>query len=134
MPTIQPIQDSAIDAVIKDNQTGTPNPNKTNGKDLQDLLKLMRDRFEQEISKVKGASLYGPYADIATALAEITTERYAGLTIGIETQNGIVEHWWRNGIADNDLVPKYSQSQTIISTLPPSGVPEDGMEWIVYNP
>lgn len=133
MPDIDPIENSYIEEVVKAN-SATPNPNKTNGQDLQDLLKLMRDRFEQELAKVKGASLYGPYTDIPTALAIITTERYAGLTIGVSTAEGVVEHWWKNGTDDTDLTPKYVQSQTIISTLPPSGVPEDGMEWIVYNP
>jgi hypothetical protein len=50
---------------------------------------------------------YGPYASTAAALADIgLTLRYKGLTVGIETGGQVVEYWFRNGVANADLVEK----------------------------
>lgn len=50
---------------------------------------------------------YGPYASLAEALADIgTTLRYKGLTVGIETGGQVVEYWFRDGVANSDLVEK----------------------------
>ena len=46
---------------------------------------------------------YGPYPDIATALASVLSgERYKGLTVNIDDD----EYWWRTGTTDVDLVLK----------------------------
>ena len=50
---------------------------------------------------------FGPYASTAAALADIgTTLRYKGLTVGIETGGQVVEYWFRDGVANADLVEK----------------------------
>ena len=50
---------------------------------------------------------YGNFADIATALAEVGAGiRYQGLTVGILTGGTVEEYWFKNGIADGDLVIK----------------------------
>jgi hypothetical protein len=50
---------------------------------------------------------YGNFADIATALAEVGAGiRYQGLTVGILTGGTVEEYWFKNGIADVDLVIK----------------------------
>ena len=50
---------------------------------------------------------FGPYASTAAALADIgTTLRYKGLTVGIETGGQVVEYWFRDGVANSDLVEK----------------------------
>lgn len=47
MPNTTPITDAYIDSIIKANETGNNNPDKTQGKSLRELVKLMRDHFEQ---------------------------------------------------------------------------------------
>lgn len=50
---------------------------------------------------------FGPYASTAAALADIgSTLRYKGLTVGIESAGQVVEYWFRNGVANADLVEK----------------------------
>ena len=50
---------------------------------------------------------YGTYADVATAKSEIGSSlRYQGLTVGILSGGSVVEYWWKDGIADGDLVQK----------------------------
>jgi hypothetical protein len=50
---------------------------------------------------------FGPYASTAAALADIgSTLRYKGLTVGIENAGQVVEYWFRNGVANADLVEK----------------------------
>ena len=50
---------------------------------------------------------YGPYATIAAALADIgSTLRFKGLTVGIEISGRVVDYWFRDGIANADLVEK----------------------------
>ena len=50
---------------------------------------------------------YGPYADLATAKADIgVTLRYLGLTVGITTGGVVEDYWWESGTADADLVAK----------------------------
>jgi hypothetical protein len=41
----KPIDDSYINSVIKDNQTGNPDPGKTSGQELRELIKRMRDHI-----------------------------------------------------------------------------------------
>lgn len=107
MADIERISDAYIEGVIKDN-SGSPSGAKTQGKTLQELVKLMNNRYEQELAK-QGLSLYGTYPDIPTALAAVT-DRYTGLTIGIETQAGVIEYWWNSGISDADLVRKFDDT------------------------
>ena len=54
MADINPISDGYIDGIIKANQTGSPDPNRTSGAGLRELIKQMRDRFEQELNKISG--------------------------------------------------------------------------------
>jgi hypothetical protein len=52
-------------------------------------------------------SKYGPYTSTAAALADITASlRYQGLTVGITTASGVVEYWFKAGVADADFVEK----------------------------
>ena len=47
MPGTNSISNAYIDSIIKANDTGNTNPDKTQGKDLRELIKLMRDQFGQ---------------------------------------------------------------------------------------
>jgi hypothetical protein len=50
---------------------------------------------------------FGTYPDTATALSSIVeSERYQGLTVGILTSGSVVEYWFKDGVADLDLVEK----------------------------
>lgn len=50
---------------------------------------------------------YGPYATTAAALADVPVAlRYQGLTIGVTMADGVVEYWFRTGVADADFVEK----------------------------
>lgn len=50
---------------------------------------------------------YGPYPDTITAKDDIgSTLRYLGLTVGIITGGVVTEYWWKNGIGNDDLIPK----------------------------
>ena len=61
---------------------------------------------------------YGPYTDIATARTatqntthvvtqEVLVHRYKGMTVGIyNATGGVDEYWFKNGIEDDDLIPK----------------------------
>ena len=52
-------------------------------------------------------AIYGPYPDLNTAKTSImASKRCKGLTVGILTDNGIEEYWFKNGITNNSLVPK----------------------------
>ncbi|OCX54248.1 hypothetical protein BEL04_08300 [Mucilaginibacter sp. PPCGB 2223] len=50
MPDQGPILDSYIDSIIKANGASNPDPTKTQGADLRELIKAMRDHLEAEIS------------------------------------------------------------------------------------
>lgn len=48
---------------------------------------------------------YGPWLTLEEACLNIPIEiRGKGLRIGIITDEGIVDYWWKNGIEDEDLV------------------------------
>ncbi|TGE08746.1 hypothetical protein [Hymenobacter fodinae] len=53
---------------------------------------------------------YGPaegYIDVAAACAAVPIEvRYYGLTVGIQSADGIVEYWWRKLLTNEGLIPK----------------------------
>jgi hypothetical protein len=56
-------------------------------------------------------SKYGPYTSTAAALADIPAAlRYQGLTVGIATASGVVEYWFKAGVADSDFVEKTTGS------------------------
>lgn len=50
---------------------------------------------------------YGPYSSTTEALMALAPDaRAIGLTVGIKTSTGIVEHWFKNGIGDHYLTVK----------------------------
>ncbi|MBQ1297539.1 MAG: hypothetical protein IIY21_26085, partial [Clostridiales bacterium] len=52
---------------------------------------------------------YGPYESVHaayTALTSPTNYVVVGLTVGIQTNDGIVEYWFQNGTSESDLVLK----------------------------
>ena len=52
-------------------------------------------------------AIYGPYPNLNAAITTITASKRAkGLTVGIMTDNGIEEYWFKNGITNSHLVPK----------------------------
>lgn len=55
---------------------------------------------------------YGPYTNLSEALSEVSSAyRYKGLSIGVLNSLGAVrEYWFRDGVADTDLVEKSPQS------------------------
>lgn len=59
---------------------------------------------------------YGPYNSTSEAYQTLYSNGAlcAGLTVGISTENGIEEHWFKNGITENDLIPKITQEQNVI--------------------
>lgn len=90
---------------------------------------------------------FGPYASTAAALADIgSTLRYKGLTVGIENAGQVVEYWFRNGVANADLVEKIptsgisdisglqdnlneKQFKTIYSDTAPAN-PSESLRWV----
>jgi len=61
---------------------------------------------------------YGPWANTSAALTNTAGTRVSGLTVGIIEAGGIVEYWFKNGIADGNLVVKSS-----------SGIGGSGIGW-----
>lgn len=52
-------------------------------------------------------AIYGPYPNLNAAITTImASKRAKGLTVGIMTDNGIEEYWFKNGITNSHLVPK----------------------------
>jgi hypothetical protein len=50
---------------------------------------------------------YGPYIDVAAAKTAIpVAQRHPGLVVGIRDGGDVVEHWFKAGVTNNDLVPK----------------------------
>lgn len=50
---------------------------------------------------------YGPYNSVATAVASIPAfKRFQGLTVGIIVQGAVVDYWFRDGVADSNLILK----------------------------
>lgn len=62
---------------------------------------------------------YGPYNSTSEAYQTLYSNGAlcVGLTVGISTENGIEEHWFKNGITENDLIPKITQEQNVIPIL-----------------
>jgi len=88
MEQIAPLDDQYIDEIIKSNLPYNPALNKTQGKKLRELIKLLRDRLEQElaeqalileqkIDKIPGKGL--STSDFTPA----EKEKLAGLTAGM---------------------------------------------------
>ena len=62
--------------------------------------------------------LYGPYDSVSAATTTVTSGvRAKGLTVGINTVDGIVEYWFKNGITDVDLVAKNTSSSGTSSNI-----------------
>jgi len=56
-------------------------------------------------------SMYGPYNSVSAANAAIISGvREKGKTVGVLINGGVVEYWWKSGIADSDLVLKTAES------------------------
>lgn len=52
-------------------------------------------------------AIYGPYPNLNAAITTImASKRAKGLTVGIMTDTGIEEYWFKNGITNAHLVPK----------------------------
>jgi hypothetical protein len=50
---------------------------------------------------------FGPFADIAEALASIPQfRRHKGLTLGILVNGKIIDYWFKFGVLDDDLIEK----------------------------
>ncbi|TFF33975.1 fibronectin type III domain-containing protein [Mucilaginibacter psychrotolerans] len=78
MPTIEPIPNSYIDSVIKDHDADPANPDRTQGKDLRELLKVMRNRFEQGLVQQSFNTLQPDNVGIVrvgSGIEEITVSR-----------------------------------------------------------
>ena len=76
----------------------------------------LNDNFDTQFPKPID-SRFGPYADISTALTQVPSyRRYEGLTIGIGS-DVVEEYWWKEGIADDDLILKTSGGSENIDTL-----------------
>jgi hypothetical protein len=58
MANLDPILDSYIENIIKKNQVGTPDPTKTSGEQMRELIKKVRDHFEtliaDKVAKLEG--------------------------------------------------------------------------------
>jgi hypothetical protein len=63
------IPDSYIDAIIKANQTGTPNPNKTSGAGMRELIKTLRDHIGETAAASETTAGVVELATLAEALA-----------------------------------------------------------------
>lgn len=55
-------------------------------------------------------SRFGSYTTTVEANTATAGKRYQGLTVGILTGGSVVEYWYKDGIADGDLVEKSSGS------------------------
>jgi len=50
---------------------------------------------------------YGPYSGLEQALLSVPLPfRHLGLTLGVETENGVRNYWFQDGIEDGDLVER----------------------------
>lgn len=66
----------------------------------------INDNFEVNAPKPTDAR-YGVYADTATALTAIPSSiRYQGLTVGVLVSGAVIEYWFKDGVADLDLIEK----------------------------
>ena len=73
---------------------------------------------------------YGTYASIAEACASVPFEiRVKGKTVGILTDNGVVEYWWKTGIEDKDLVVKSGSTSKIIHVVDENDIEDFWFEY-----
>lgn len=50
---------------------------------------------------------YGTYNSVAEAKSSVILAlREKGLTVGVIDNGKVIEYWWRDGVTDNDLIPK----------------------------
>lgn len=147
MPEIQPINDAYIDSIIKAADAYNPNLSKTQGIQLRELIKLMRDRFEQQLANVSGGSAAAEQVQTYAAMIakgvpdsmktyEVATDEKRSLT------NSIYQ-WWPDGkvffidsLLDSDLAPEPNpvpSQQDVKINLIGSDHHSDLSDWNDYN-
>ena len=73
MAQIPPITDAYIDEIIKATDAYNPNLNKTQGVKLRELIKLMRDKFEQT-ALISSSGVYTPnFTDVSQTVTPVTS-------------------------------------------------------------
>lgn len=60
---------------------------------------------------------YGPHNTIQDALNKTKGTREIGLTVGINTEDGVVEYWFKNGVEDTNLTKKFISSEVETITV-----------------
>ena len=62
--------------------------------------------------------LYGPYDSVSAACTAIASSlRKIGKTVGITDNTGVTEYWFKDGIADSNLVVKSAGGSSVSSTI-----------------
>lgn len=98
MPEIQPIDDSYIDGVIKAAGAYNPNLSKTQGVRLRELIKLMRDRFEQQLSTGSVAAESVPtYAAMFAKGIPSSMKTYEVAADEKRNLTNAIYQWWPDG-------------------------------------
>jgi hypothetical protein len=60
---------------------------------------------------------YGPYDSIALANQAVPSAIRLNKKVGINTDNGVVEYWWKDGVLDNDLVEVLASVNSKLTSL-----------------
>lgn len=84
---------------------------------------------------------YGPYSSVSNANSSIPVlARVEGLTVGIDSGNGIQEYWYKGGVSDSNLVVKDSSflntlnpPKFVFTIKEPSAFPDPGVPSYVSN-
>jgi hypothetical protein len=67
---------------------------------------ILNDNLSIQAPKATDAR-YGPHVNTAAAISDvILANRYQGLVVGIIDGSSVVEYWWRDGIANGNLIIK----------------------------
>jgi len=145
MSEIQPINDAYIDSIIKATDTYNPNLNKTQGIQLRELIKLMRDRFEQQLANGLGgsttaeavqtyAAMIAKGVPIAMKTYEVATDEKRNLT------NSIYQLWpdgklfFIQSALDSDLAPEPTRVPQVVKLkLTVSPVHTSLTDWNNYD-
>ncbi len=135
MPEIQPIDDAYIDSIIKSADAYNPNLSKTQGVRLRELIKLMRDRFEQQSSTGSVAAESVPtYAAMLTKgipssmkTYEVATDEKRNLT------NSIYQCWPDGKLFFIDSVLDSSAVKTVKLNLTASPNHTTLSDWNNYD-
>lgn len=99
MSEIQPINDAYIDSIIKAADTYNPNLSKTQGTQLRELIKLMRDRFEQQLSDgpMQQSELVETYSYMIAKGVPVTLKTYRVAVDEKRNSTNSIYEWWPNG-------------------------------------